>query len=202
MPISDDTYKRYAKYTMVFSDVLDLFPDTLNDMALDTEEHTKRFQDMLKAKYYNYEIAGETYGEFLEMLNSRFAQYKDYYIEFINAYETKINMLDGRKTTRSVTESRTRKANGSNDGRNTTNETYTDLPRSTPSQERPTNKTETSTQPHSEYTDNSSDEVTREASITGLDPQVELKKKYLDLIKNVYREFTEAMKPCFLTIFY
>lgn len=196
------TNRHYAKYTQVFADVLVDEPTILDNLQLDTEAHTASFRTMLKAKYYNYEISGETIGAFKEMLEMRFNQYKDYYIEFLKAYETKIDMLDGRKTTRTYTETKTRTASGESKGTNETNETYTDLPRSDSTKERPTSKTNSVASPTSNYKDNVQDTNTREAVMTGMDTQADLKKKYIELIRNVYEEFADSMKPCFLTLFY
>ena len=92
----EDTNRHYAQYTYVFIDVLNDYPDTLDNLEMDTEAHTNAFKDMLINRFYDYEIAGETYGEFKEMLERRFGQINSYYVELLDGYETKINMLDGR----------------------------------------------------------------------------------------------------------
>lgn len=208
--MSEEYGMHYAKYTIVFADVLKLRPTILENIVMDTSEHTASIQAMLKSRYYNYEIAGETMGEFQEMLEMRFNQVKDYYIELLEGYETKINMLDGRKTTREYTE--TRDINGSSNNSNvqksssTSNNVYTDLPRSSSTEERPTNKTAiTNSDDNSINNDNqysTKDTTSRTATITGVDSQVELKEKYLKIIRNIWLEFADELKPCFLQLYY
>ncbi len=210
----DETTRHYAQYTEVFIDVLNDYPDTLDSLEMDTEAHTNAFKDMLINRFYDYEIAGETYGEFKEMLERRFGQIKSYYVELLDGYETKINMLDGRKTVREVSETKdiARSGNNSSHREGTTGmdseETVTDLPRSTASENRPTSKTadtadtSESANASGQYSDTGKDTITRSATVTGIDTQADLKKKYLELIRNVYKEMAEEMKPCFLTLFF
>jgi hypothetical protein len=208
--MSEEYGMHYAKYTIVFADVLKLRPTVLENIVMDTSEHTASIQAMLKSRYYNYEIAGETMGEFQEMLEMRFNQVKDYYIEMLEAYETKINMLDGRKTTREVID--TREVNGwsynnnTQKGSSSSDSTYIDLPRSSSTEERPTNKTANTNNDNSNASNdskyNTKDTNTRTATITGVDSQVELKEKYLKIIKNIWLEFADELKPCFLQLYY
>lgn len=219
-------HRHFAQFTTVFVDVLEENPDILDGLTMDTEAHTNAFKDMLIGTYYDYEIAGETIGEFEEMLNMRFKQIKPYYVELLDGYETKIDMLGGRKTTRTVSETKDMKRSG-NDTKNGTNSAstensesldstkkLTDLPRSDASQNRPTSITEDSTdtsgntsangsyEDKGTFSNNGTDTLTRTAEVTGVDTQADLKRKYLELIRNVYHEMAMEMKPCFLTLFF
>lgn len=85
----------YTKYSITLHDLLLQEPDLLNFMILDTSAHTQEFIQMFIAYWDIYEICAETVESFKIILANTFAVHKNKYIELINAYETKINMLDG-----------------------------------------------------------------------------------------------------------
>lgn len=88
-----------AVYTMCYMDVLAECPTLLENIVWDTPEHTDKLKEMLYAKYFNKEISGETIGEQKLFMEQKFIQYRDYYTEMLEAYETSIEWLDGEITT-------------------------------------------------------------------------------------------------------
>ena len=90
-----------AIYTLCYKDALEVDPTLLDGIIWDTTEHTKKLKEMLYAKYFNYEISGETIGEQKIFMTQKFNQYKDYYSEMLDAYETSIAWLDGEITSHS-----------------------------------------------------------------------------------------------------
>ena len=95
----------HADYTMCYMDALVLSPDLIAGIQWDTPEHTKKLTDMIYSKFFNYEISGETIQEQKIFMTAKFNEYKDYYAELLNTYETEINWLDGIVTTASYNES-------------------------------------------------------------------------------------------------
>lgn len=173
---------RYATYTIVFKNLLDLDPGFIwGDLQLDTEEHTNKFRQMFIAIWGVYEIGGETIPQFKDFVKLRFDEYKDYYIEKINAYETQINMLDGMKETYSETIT--------NDGTN--NSAIIDLPNKQTTKEYISNKQNTKI-------DNTE---TRTYSRTGGINVIKLKEDYLKLLQNIFKEFVDKFDTCFIQIF-
>lgn len=213
----------YAKYTIVFDDVLDIEPTLLDNLTLDTEEHTAKFKTALVSRWGLYEIGGETIPQFKSFLEHRFNLVKDYYIEKLNAYETQINMLDGAKvvTTTNVVEENTTNTTGSSetttdneahDHITSTNNTY-DLPRKQVNEGDGylTSKTTDDRQDDSDYntkvvgtTQNDGtahNTSTGTTTTTGGINVIQLKKDYLDLLRNVYEEFANEFKTCFCLIY-
>ena len=90
-----------AVYTMTYKDALEIDPTLLNGIVWDTPEHTSKLKEMIYAKYAIYEISGETIPEQRLFMENKFLQYKDYYAEMLEAYETSIAWLDGEITSHS-----------------------------------------------------------------------------------------------------
>lgn len=184
------TYKMTAKYTQFFKDYIEVL-HTGNDIYSDfyayvssnlvsgnwTATRVRTLTDMIVSKYMYYEVFTEYANDFSATFYAIFNRYKDYYIEMIIAYETEINFLDGNKITRTY---EPRAAYQS--------ENY-DLPRSSSSINRPTTKS-------------------TNAGISGTDTTVikggdviDLKRRYLDLIRNLYDEFASKFQPLFIEMF-
>lgn len=90
MPREFPTY-----YTETFSKFIENNPTFLDELQLDTPEHTAKFKSALIARWRRYEIGLETEASFKVSLKDWFDNVKDYYVERINAYETQINWQDG-----------------------------------------------------------------------------------------------------------
>ena len=198
----------YAKYTMSYQQVVDL--DNTIPSLLDFGDETKNanIQKMVMDMYWNWEIAGETIGEFKNMLSHSFGAIKDYYSELIDAYNTKINMLDGIKTTRKTvrdgqnTDTTTLDTTTTNSG-GTTNEGY-DLPRSNSAENRPSSKTVLN-DTRSNKTDGTNTLIkefgeSKTTTMEGGVNVIRLKDQYMKLIRNVYHECALKLQKCFLDI--
>lgn len=202
------TYQEVVALDATIPEVLDFGDDTKN----------KAIRDMVMDMYWNWEIAGETIGEFRGMLAHSFGVIKDYYNEIIDAYQTKINMLDGRKTVTKIDSTNKNEENYTNKFENTSKTTgdggstdkIYDLPRSTTSENRPSGLTENR---HDSASDNTASGTTTSnggktstkddtITITGGENVIQLKKEYLKLIKNIYKECANNLQKCFLDIFW
>lgn len=206
-----------AQYTMCFVDAYALDPTLFDDMEMSTDERKNALVKMLKSKYNIYEIAGETLQEFKLFLTNKFNQWVFYYEQLLDAYEQEFDWKDGdvedvdmvytNDATRVVTP-RTQAKTTSTPGVINTREDY-DLPRSTSSENRPSSKTVTTP---------SGQDVTIAGSISGEDTieddgtrtekgkrgrvnLVEQREKYLKAVRNLYMDFAEKFKPCFLDMY-
>lgn len=206
-----------ANYTMCYADVLTLCPDLLDNIVWDTTEHTTKLKEMLYAKYFNWEIAGETIQEFRLFMETKFQQYADYYAELLNAYEEEFDWKDGdvetdaygisKGNTREFTP-RTKYRETVTPGVVSTTDNY-DLPRSASSENRPSSRS-VSTPSGNSVTETEGLEgkdTTTDAgneSHTGTRKHANLVKQrqwYLDSIRNVYAEFAEKFAVCFCNLF-
>lgn len=200
----------FAKYTMTYQEAVGVDPSIPLALSLDTEVHTAKFREMLMNHYWCWEIGGETIGEFKQMLTKKFYSLKDYYVELINAYETKIDMLDGKKSITTINEgtsgteesSSTSHSSGSNEseGKNF------DLPRTSATESKPSSKSEGTASSLSDgnSTYKSGKTGTRDSNVVfkGGESVITLKKEYMNLLRNVYMELIEDLKPCFLDLFW
>ena len=208
----------FAKYTMSYQEVVALDATIPEVLTFGDDTKDKAIRDMVMDMYWNREIAGETVGEFRGMLSHAFGTIRDYYNELIDAYQTKIDMLDGRKTTTVIDGTDKTTEEGKNDyssqgtiDRDSTNTTNRyDLPRSTASENRPSGKTEdTSTDDRSssssgnaKYENSKTLDRDKTITITGGESVIKLKKEYMGIIKNIYRECANNLQKCFLDIFW
>lgn len=94
---SDNKYL-YTRFTKTLHDILNDTPTFLDDLVLSTDDRTQKFKNMFIAKWDLYEVSGETENVAHLYIKNKFNMYKDYYEELLDAYEEKINMLDGKAT--------------------------------------------------------------------------------------------------------
>lgn len=207
-----------AQFTMCFKDVYTEAPNVLDGIVMSTTTRTTQLVDMLKAKYDVYEISGETIPEFQLFLTNTFNQWVSYYEQMLDAYEEEFdwklgdvetpNITYGNDTTRVVTP-RVKTRTTNTEGIVTTTEDY-DLPRSTTTENRPSSKTVVTPSAGQNITENESIAGTDtihdegERTETGTRARVNLvqqREKFLKTIRNLYAEFADKFKPCFLDMY-
>lgn len=200
-----------ALYTSTFIDFLDaeVTPNVTYELRLEqticyantrvTASIAQQLIKMLKWKYSYWEICEEVFSTFLLILRNKILAYSDYYVELLNAYNTQIDFLDGKKTltTRGGSTNTTGSATNTNEG---TNKRY-ELPNKTINEGRGNLSNETDT--NNEDTSSTEVEELYDETITtkGDVDVVDAKRRYLDLIRNLYSEWAEKCEPCFLGIF-
>jgi hypothetical protein len=186
---------------MVFADVLREYPDILDPLSLDTTAHTDKFKEVLIGKFKLYEIGLETPHLFQEALVNKLAVKKDYYLELIHAYETQVNMLDGLVSTTTTEHD----GSGSNSNvvtpRTKTESIHYELPRSATADNYPSSKDTSEVVSGTDSSEGSySDEFTNE-STTKTGNAIDQKVKYMKMLRNVWEEFANEFKSCFLDLY-
>lgn len=179
----------YAKYTITLYDLLELEPTFLDFMQLDCEEHTNKFKEIFSSKWGMYEIGGETPQQFKIFLLQDFKLHKDYYIEKINMYEKDFKLTEGVVSTLNSQNTNNKTGNVS------TNETQYGLPNKETSNRYPTSKSENSNTRNLLENDNFTQ------TIKGQLPTYEIKERALATIRNIYEEFAERFKECFILLY-
>lgn len=195
----------YAKYTETFYDFLKDNPNFLDDIIqLSTSERSQKLKEALTSEFNLYEIGGETEKVFEIMFTDTFKQWKDYYEERITAYEKQYDYTEGNK--RRTIKSSTINTEGSQDGNGSSNSKNTEieLPNKqvTQSYEGYPNaitKDENSDEQHREY----ENETTLDDEVTTIfdDEFLDLKRKYMEQLRNIYLEFAKKFKECFILIY-
>lgn len=164
-----------AYSTIKFRDYIKLFPSCLDNLKMSTDDQTSKLKKVFTAYFNDYEIGGETPEMFQQFLLDCYNENYDYYQEYINVYEDKINYLDGYITT----------TEESNHGQN---KEY-DLPHKQVSSEEGYLSRLAKADATSTYTKKGGINV------------VDQKFNYMKKLKNIYKEFVEKFKPCFLLIY-
>lgn len=194
----------YAKYTQTFHDFLIDNPTFLNNIILSTADKTNKLRNAIITEYNLYEIGGETDDMFKVMFVDTFNKWKDYYEEKITAYEKQYDYTTGNRRTTTKTSTinteGTQDSNGSSDNKHTEIE----LPNKQVTSEydgypNAISKDESSDEGHKEYGVDTS--VNDEVTTVFNDEFLDLKKKYLDQLRNIYLEFAYKFKSCFILIY-
>ena len=171
---------RYAKYTIQLVDALSIDETLLENLKFDNDEYTENFIRIFKALYEIYEIGGETIAEFKQFIDNKFTIWKDYYVEKLDTYYTKINFLESNFYNSTATRSGEYSNNSKDYGfpnRVTTQKYLTD-----------------------EKDGSNSEEITDTKNET-FGNMIDLRKQYLDAIQNIYLEFANKFQTCFILLF-
>lgn len=134
-------------------------------------------EDIIYAKFYMWEIWTKDKDSFLKSLHTTFDKWCRYYDEMLDAYFTQINALEGDKRKLEYTPRAEYE-----------NKLY-DLPRSEANIDRPTTRARNGGV--------EGKDTTEETKVNA----VEQKAKWLMLIRNLWDEFAEKFKPCFIELF-
>lgn len=193
--------------TMKLVDILEYYPNILDDMVLNTEENTKLFKDMFIAHWGFHESAFDTTDLFIRRIHDYYEVHKDFYINMLNVYQREVNELDGyvETITASSTTNDKRDETSTIESSATTelsNENY-DYPHASGNGYKTSavnSDSESSNTTNKTYeTDN---DVTRNANSTNKRVNViEQRELYYKTMKNVMLEFVKKFSPCFLMIY-
>lgn len=206
-----------ANFTMCFRDVYTIEPNIFSEMEMSTTDRLDALIGMLKAKYDIYEISAETIPEFKIFLTNMFNQWVFYYEQMLDAYEEEFdwklgdvdssNMTFTDDNTRTLTP-RAVYTTTSTPGVVSTTEDY-DLPRSTATESRPASKSVTTPMGNDVTTSGGTDGTDTvvddgEKTETGSRSHVNLveqRDKFLKAVRNLYMEFADKFKPCFMDMY-
>lgn len=185
-----------AVFTMCFKDVKEIAPHVLDNIQMSTPARTKALTLALSARYDIYEIAGETIPEFQLFLTNTFNQWVFYFEQLLDAYEQEFDWRLGDVETLDITHG-TDMTRVMSPAIVTTTENY-DLPRSSTSESRPSSKTISTPS----GTDTVEDDGERtEQGTRSLVNLVKQRMDFMRSVRNLYADFAEKFKPCFLSMF-
>ena len=195
----------YSKYTETFHDFLKDYPSFLKDIIkMSSEVREEKLKNALISEFNLYEIGGETEEMFGIMFEDTFNQWKDYYEERITAYEKQYDYTLGNR--RRTLKKSSITTEGSQQGSSVSDSKHTDI-------ELPNKEVSSSYEgyPNAISKDNNSDKNQRTYdNETNLDDEVttifddeflDLKRKYLEQLRNIYLEFARKFKECFILIY-
>lgn len=200
----------YSYTTMTLLDAMKVKPDLLDNLEMNTQERTQAFKETFTSMYNTKSIGAETIELFQVWVENRFNELKRLYNSKLDIYEMNLNGDDGIKIIRETYGSNSNTYNGSNNSTttDTINDTQTniDLPRNATNTEYPTSKVKndgTDTRQiygASESTDSGSRSETQ--TIKGDVNVIDQRNKWLNFIRDLYREMCQEFKDCFAIIYY
>ena len=193
MSLQNNSFARYTEFLAVFNTNTDVYNELITGWGIiggDFDStRIEKLMSMIDAKFYNWEVYTLDEVMFKQSMTAIFKKHKDYYAEMLDTYETEINFLDGDKVTTEY----------ENDGDSTPRAVYEsttyDLPRSSSTIDRPTTKSRNGGVDGKDSTHNEGTSTRKGGNV------IDLKKKYLALIRNLYEEFAEKFRPCFIELF-
>lgn len=199
----------YSVATITLHDLLEMNSNFLSIFNLEKNEQTEKFKNMFMARYDIYEIGGETIPLFKRYLENTFNMKKDYYQELINDYEDKIDYLNGYV---SHIETNDNYEHNENYERNNQVESITgdntnniDLPNKQTNAEYITSKIKRDNSQNANINETTSNNRTRKNDIivnkTGGVNILQQKDYYQKYLKNVYLDFVDEFKTCFVLIY-
>lgn len=187
--------------TMTLHDALIIDENLLDFVTLSTSEQINKFKEMFVARWDIYEIGGETLALTKRFFKNKFDVYKDYYQELINDYDNKINYLDGIIHSETVSYSENRDISDTGNVINTENLENIDLPNKQTQQNYVTSKVNdtkgTSVDTHKDDDKFGNTLISRNGDVNILEQKI----KYQNYLRNIYLEFVERFKNCFVLIY-
>ena len=198
-----------AKYTMTLHDALKIDETLLDGIDYGEDEGMPELTEAVRkaviARFDLYEIGGETLPEFKLYILRKFEQYSEYYkrlmLSAAELFDWKID--SSRAISEAVTMGNTRDFTPRAKYQNVTESVNTDLPRSTVSQEHPTDKVNTtSTNEGLEGSDTTVDAGYDNKTVTDTNTTpLRNWKRFVDSIRNVTYDFADKFRPCFINLF-
>lgn len=193
-----------AKYTMRY---IDFLKDANNqkwvddNIVLSTTERSSMLKDAIRAMWGVWEIGGETIGEFEEFMLETLNEHRHYYEQMLDGYDREYDYETGLSDI--TTSATTSEADST--GTSTTAEKgiHVDLPNKQIDAEDiykypdsgDSNDTNTNT------TDNTTSKTTGEIKRTYNARYLDLKRAYLNQVRDLYREYAERFSECFVHLF-
>ena len=169
----------------------------LNDIL--GSEVSSKLVSMLRAKYDYHEICDEDDAIFFQLLVNKIITYKDYYLELLEAYATEIDFLDGRKSTVSRSGSGSGSSESSNEG-STTSKDYL-LPNKDINGGKGNLSQQNEGSSDNSGSSSSSNEYEESVTMVGDVDVVDAKRRYLNLIRNIYSEWADKLYDCFIGLY-
>ena len=193
-----------AKYTKLFKDISDESVHLITTL-MNTFGTSGELYNHVVARFRYYEICDEDEDIFVQCISDTFTEYKEYYTQRLTAYNNDISFTDILKRISSRTDGSTSHEEGSASGTGSgTNKEY-NLPNKLidPQNENGylSNKDTTDTSTSGSDERDRESEYTSETETKDNRDFISLKEQYLKHIRDIYEEFAEKFKDCFLHIY-
>lgn len=194
----------YAVYTMQLVDALEIEPtlldvfnfskDPLHDQAF-WDSQSETFKNIFKSRYYNYELGLETIPLFKEAIQNIFITKETEYKERLNVWFQERNQLITKYAKLDISRNDKFIGTYSYSGYTTDKTIITDLPNKNTTNEYPSEK-DNSTGSSDYNTNTNNFRYTNDSHVNNRE-LLDIKREYMNLVRNIYLEFMEDYKTCF-----
>lgn len=200
----------YSYTTMTLLDAMKAKPDLLDNLEMNTQERTQAFKETFTSMYNTKSIGAETIELFQVWVENRFNELKRLYNSKLDIYEMNLNGDDGNKIVKETYGNDSRDYNAGYDNTTTRNDNDTqtniDLPRNATNTEYPTTRIKQNNidtkEDHSAILSNDSGSRSETQTIKGDVNVIDQRNKWLNFIRDLYREMCREFKDCFAIIYY
>ena len=192
----------YPKYTIIFRDSLWVTKNRISEI-LSQFDGTDKLFEMVLSKYALYEIVLGDVFVLYDMFNDIYNEHSQYYKELLENYNKAYDYAIGNKR-RTIRHDHSSNEKDSNRNASSTdiNDEY-DLPNkkvNTP-EGYLTGRNKSNISDNSNYSEAGENDYDSEVSVIYDNEFLDLKRKYLAQIRNVYSEFAEKFNECFIKVF-
>lgn len=189
-------------FSIFYKDMLSVIGDYLKTFLHDFDDSDELYS-MIKSKFQYYECVVGDINMFFNFMTDTYYEYYQYYQELLTNYNKQYDYALGNKRTVSRMDSSTTNKTGWNYDENNTENKHYDLPNKTVNDP---DGYMTSKSKSEDVLDNKNGEDTTNAYnssvVTTYDNEfLDLKRKYLAQIRNVYSEFADKFKDCFMKVY-
>lgn len=194
--------KRYCiEPLLTLREVIVQVPTLFEHIQMSTAAKTDAFISEFTAMYNNKYICTYNLEQFKLFIEDKFSEIKRLYERKLEVYDLELNGNDGKKIVRELHELNGSSISNSTTSRDDSESTHYDLPRSTNATATPTTKDSgfIATNGHSSSSGNGNRDVTE--TITGDVNVIDQRKKWLDYVRDIYRDMCKEFKDCFAIIY-
>lgn len=193
-----------AKYTVRY---IDFLKDTDNqkwvddNIVLSTTERSTMLKDAIRAMWGVWEIGGETIGEFEEFMLETLNEHKHYYEQMLDGYDREYDYETGLSDV--TTSTTTGETDSTGNSATTEKGIHVDLPNKQIDADDIYKYPDSgdSTDTNINTTDNVTSKSTGEIIRTYNARYLDLKRAYLNQVRDLYREYAERFSECFVHLF-
>lgn len=192
----------YPKYTIIFRDSLWVTKNRITEILSQFDGSNKLF-DMVLSKYALYEIVVGDVFVLYDMFNDIYNEYSQYYKELLENYNKAYDYaLGNKRRTIRHDHSSNEKDGNRNSSSTDINDEY-DLPNKQVNNPEGylTGRNKNNISDNGSYSEANENDYDSEVSVIYDNEFLDLKRKYLAQIRNVYSEFAEKFNECFIKVF-
>lgn len=193
-----------VEYTIEFKDAT-LSGQALSEVitAMTSPDFTATFGQYFSAKWNIYELYTTDTQEWYDRFRDKYTLLAKKYKEKVSAYQTEIDVLDGKKVTTTYDTQDTSHAHDVYEGESTMEDTNYGLPNKSVQSPKgyPTEIADNTTGSQSDITTDTNKSKEGTVTITGRENTADLRENYINKVRDIIAEFVNEFSNLFITIY-